>query len=47
VDAVLSLIVDGMLPEQPHLAEEMAELRDHRTLSDVEGQMPAVIVAGR
>jgi hypothetical protein len=44
---VLSLIVDGLLPEQPHLAAEMAEFRAYRTLSDVEGQMPAVIVTGR
>ena len=37
VNAVLSLIIDEMLPKQPHRAQEMAEFRDDPTLSDVEG----------
>lgn len=47
VDAVLNLIVDELLPDQPHLAEEVAEFRAYLQLCDIEAGMPAVIVAGR
>lgn len=47
VDTVLSLIVDGLLPDQPHLADELAEFRAYQQLCDVEAEIPAVVVAGR
>jgi hypothetical protein len=41
---VLNLIVDGLMPDQPHLAGELAEFGARRQLRDVEMGMPATVV---
>ncbi|WP_219419537.1 hypothetical protein [Pseudonocardia nigra] len=47
VETVLNLIVDGLLPDQLHLADELAEFRAYRALFDIEAAMPAVVITGR